>query len=146
MTNYNGWVFADAYWQWHKDVYHIRGLEKGDHEMVKERNGPFAGKRINRPVANYKYCHSVMMEFVSKQIGHGVRSQLESLLKGDLIISSGPNELRVWTFVHGVFGSIGLKVAHSDETLSGQELPSFATCVCNEKYLWLQNTRPSEIY
>ena len=50
--------------------------------MVKERNGPFAGKRINRPVANYKYCHSVMVEFVSKQIGHGVRSQLESLLKG----------------------------------------------------------------
>ena len=54
--------------------------------MVKERNGPFAGKRINRPVANYKYCHSVMVEFVSKQIGHGVRSQLESLLKGNASI------------------------------------------------------------
>jgi len=79
----------DAYWQWHKDVYHIRGLEKGDHEMVKERNGPFAGKRINRPVANYKYCHSVMVEFVSKQIGHGVRSQLESLLKGRQVFMEG---------------------------------------------------------
>ena len=57
----------DSYWQWNSEVFHIRGLEKGDHEMVKERNGPFAGKRINRPVANYNYCRGVMAEYVSSR-------------------------------------------------------------------------------
>ena len=70
-------------------MYHVRGLEKGDHEMIKERNGPFAGKRINRPVANYKYCHSVMQDFVAKRLGAGLGQQLESLLKGRPVFMEG---------------------------------------------------------
>ncbi len=35
---------CDAHWEWKGNVYRVRGLEKGDFELVKERNGPFAGK------------------------------------------------------------------------------------------------------
>jgi len=34
---------CDAHWEWEGKVYRVRGLEKGDFELVKERNGPFAG-------------------------------------------------------------------------------------------------------
>lgn len=37
---------CDAHWEWLGKVYRVRGLEKGDFELVKERNGPFAGKNI----------------------------------------------------------------------------------------------------
>ena len=35
---------CDAHWEWQGKAYRVRGLEKGDYELVKERNGPFAGK------------------------------------------------------------------------------------------------------
>jgi hypothetical protein len=35
---------CDAHWEWLGKVYRVRGLEKGDYELVKERNGPFAGQ------------------------------------------------------------------------------------------------------
>ena len=34
---------CDAHWEWRGKAYRVRGLEKGDYELVKERNGPFAG-------------------------------------------------------------------------------------------------------
>jgi len=83
---------TDTYWQWRNEVFHIRGLglEKGDHEMVKERNGPFQGKRHNRPVANYNYCSGVMSKYVAKHLqGAGVKGQLESLLKGRAVFMEG---------------------------------------------------------
>lgn len=57
---------CDAHWEWNGKVYRVRGLEKGDYELVKERNGPFAGKKINRPVANYDYCHNVFNTYISQ--------------------------------------------------------------------------------
>lgn len=60
---------CDAFWQWGNVTYRVRGLAKAHHELVKERNGPFAGKKINRPVANYDQCHHVCSGYVSKQLG-----------------------------------------------------------------------------
>ena len=37
---------CDAHWEWKSKIYRVRGLEKGDYELVKERNGPFAGKAL----------------------------------------------------------------------------------------------------
>jgi len=36
---------CDAHWEWKGKAYRVRGLEKGDYELVKERNGPFAGEK-----------------------------------------------------------------------------------------------------
>jgi hypothetical protein len=36
---------CDAHWEWRGKAYRVRGLEKGDYELVKERNGPFAGRK-----------------------------------------------------------------------------------------------------
>ena len=47
--------------------YHVKGLRKSVEE-VKERNGPFAGKRVSRPVADYEACHGVVLNNVQKII------------------------------------------------------------------------------
>ena len=38
-------------------------------EEVKERNGPFAGKRVSRPVADYEACHSIVLSNIQKLLG-----------------------------------------------------------------------------
>ena len=48
---------CDAFWHWNNTTFHVRGVVNGTYELVRERNGPFAGKKINRPVAKYDYCH-----------------------------------------------------------------------------------------
>ncbi len=59
---------SDAFWQWRGRAYHVRGLANGTYELVKERNGPFAGKKINRPVAKYGYCHNVCSGYVNQKL------------------------------------------------------------------------------
>ena len=59
---------CDAFWHWSNNTYHIRGVVNGTYELVRERNGPFAGKRINRPVAKYDYCHRVCAAYVSEKL------------------------------------------------------------------------------
>ena len=48
--------------------YHVKGLHKSVEE-VKERNGPFAGKRVSRPVADYEACHSIVLSNIQKLLG-----------------------------------------------------------------------------
>ena len=45
----------------------MKGLHKSVEE-VKERNGPFAGKRVARPVANYEACHSVVVSILLRVV------------------------------------------------------------------------------
>lgn len=59
---------CDAFWHWGNQTYHVRGVINGTFELVRERNGPFAGKRINRPVAKYDYCHRVCAAYVSEKL------------------------------------------------------------------------------
>ena len=59
---------CDAFWHWTNATYHVRGVVNGTYELVRERNGPFAGKRINRPVAKYDYCHRVCAAYVSEKL------------------------------------------------------------------------------
>ena len=39
-------------------------------EEVKERNGPFAGKRVARPVANYEACHTAVVAHLQAALGN----------------------------------------------------------------------------
>ena len=39
-------------------------------EEVKERNGPFAGKRVARPVANYEACHTAVLAHLQAALGN----------------------------------------------------------------------------
>ena len=55
---------SDAFWEWQGTTFHVRGVVNGTYELVRERNGPFAGKKINRPVAKYDYCHRVCSSYV----------------------------------------------------------------------------------
>ena len=59
---------CDAFWHWKNSTYHVRGVVNGTYELVRERNGPFAGKKINRPVAKYDYCHKVCAAFVGERL------------------------------------------------------------------------------
>lgn len=59
---------SDAFWEWQGTTYHVRGVVNGTYELVRERNGPFAGKKINRPVAKYEYCHRVCAAFVNQKL------------------------------------------------------------------------------
>jgi len=63
---------VDRWWEWKGQTYHVKGLPRSVEE-VKERNGPFAGKKVSRPVANYEVCHGVVAEHVK-----GVLEQQDS--------------------------------------------------------------------
>ena len=56
---------VDRWWEWRGHTYHVKGLHKSVEE-VKERNGPFAGKRVSRPVADYVACHNMVLNNVQK--------------------------------------------------------------------------------
>merc|ERR1719383_678079 len=59
---------VDRWWDFRGHSYHVKGIKRSVEE-VKERNGPFAGKRVSRPVANFDDCHSTVVSFVNKKIG-----------------------------------------------------------------------------
>ena len=54
---------------WKGRKLHVRGKVKPDYELVRERNGPFAGKRVNRPVANYDECHGLAKGYIDAKLG-----------------------------------------------------------------------------
>ena len=60
---------VDRWWDFRGHRYHVKGLHKSVEE-IKERNGPFAGKRVSRPVANYEACHGVVLNIVQKILGN----------------------------------------------------------------------------
>ena len=60
---------VDRWWDFRGHRYHVKGLHKSVEE-IKERNGPFAGKRVSRPVANYEACHGVVLNVVQKTLGN----------------------------------------------------------------------------
>ena len=55
---------------------HVKGKKKPDHELVKERNGPFAGKRVNRPVANYDECRTLAKNYLEANLGKNASDSL----------------------------------------------------------------------
>ena len=55
---------------------YIRGKKKPDYELVKERNGPFAGKRVNHPVANYDQCHTLAKNYLEAKLGKNASDSL----------------------------------------------------------------------
>jgi len=59
---------VDRWWEYDGRRYHVRGLYRSVEE-TKERNGPFAGKRVSRPVANYDVCHNIVLNHVKAKLG-----------------------------------------------------------------------------
>jgi len=71
---------VDRWWDFRGHRYHVKGLHKSVEE-IKERNGPFAGKRVSRPVANYEACHGVVLNIVQKILGNNFEPVIKELRK-----------------------------------------------------------------
>jgi hypothetical protein len=71
---------VDRWWDFRGHRYHVKGLHKSVEE-IKERNGPFAGKRVSRPVANYEACHGVVLNIVQKNLGNNFDYVIKELRK-----------------------------------------------------------------
>ncbi len=56
---------------------------------MRERNGPFAGKKTNRPVASYEGCHTRAVTFLSSGIPGNETRRMRALLKGREIFMEG---------------------------------------------------------
>lgn len=67
----------------------VLGKAEPDFELVKERNGPFAGKKINRPVANYEGCHATAKDYIRRHLTTNETDTLRSLFKGRPIFMEG---------------------------------------------------------
>jgi len=67
---------VDRWWEYGGHNYHVRGIKRSVEE-IKERNGPFAGKRVSRPVANFDDCHANVVNFVKSRL----KSELEFVIK-----------------------------------------------------------------
>lgn len=76
---------VDRWWDFAGHRYHVKGLHRycessraiphentltRSVEEVKERNGPFAGKRVARPVANYEACHTAVVAHLQAALGN----------------------------------------------------------------------------
>ena len=61
---------------WKGRKMHIRGKKNPDYELIKERNGPFAGKRVNHPVANYDECHTLAKNYLEAHLGKNASESL----------------------------------------------------------------------
>ena len=59
---------------------HTRGKKNPDYELIKERNGPFAGKRVNHPVANYDECHTLAKNYLEAHLGKNASESLRYLI------------------------------------------------------------------
>ena len=114
---------VDSIWSYNDTLIRVRGVEKGDMEMVKERNGPFAGKKINRPVANYDKCHRLSSHWVESRISPDEKSyanfrKLMGILKGRGVFMEGL--LLEKAFERGLSLPIrggGVKMKHFSESL-----------------------------
>jgi len=71
---------VDRWWDFRGHRYHVKGLLKSVEE-IKERNGPFAGKRVSRPVANYQACHGVVLNIIQKTLGTSFAYVIKELKK-----------------------------------------------------------------
>jgi len=69
---------VDRWWDYGGKRYHVRGLYRGVEE-TKERNGPFAGKRVSRPVANYDVCHGIVLSHVKAKLSSGLESVIKEV-------------------------------------------------------------------
>jgi len=76
---------VDRWWDFNQHRYHVKGLHKSVEE-VKERNGPFAGKRVARPVANYEACHAVVVSHIQATIGTKYQQVIKELKKRKIYI------------------------------------------------------------
>ena len=64
--------------------------------LVRERNGPFAGKKINRPVAKYDYCHRVCATYVDEKL----RVKFEDA-------DGGKSDKAIFDSLRGATGGVG---------------------------------------
>jgi len=69
---------VDRWWEFRGHNYHVKGLHKSVEE-VKERNGPFAGKRVSRPVADYEACHGLVLTNTLNIINNKYESVLKEI-------------------------------------------------------------------
>lgn len=76
---------VDRWWEYGGKKYHVKGLLRSVEE-VKERNGPFAGKKVSRPVANYDGCHAVVLDFVNKALGQDFAQVIQDLRRRKVYI------------------------------------------------------------
>ena len=76
---------VDRWWEYGGHSYHVKGLHRSVEE-VKERNGPFAGKRVARPVANYEACHTVVVSHVQASLGNTYNQVIKDLKKRKVFI------------------------------------------------------------
>ena len=79
---------VDRWWEFRGHNYHVKGLHKSVEE-VKERNGPFAGKRVSRPVADYEACHGLVLTNTLNIINNKYESVLK--VKQPLTTESNSN-------------------------------------------------------
>ena len=71
-------------------------MVNGTYELVRERNGPFAGKKINRPVAKYDYCHRVCATYVDEKL----RVKFEDA-------DGGKSDKAIFDSLRGATGGVG---------------------------------------
>jgi len=71
---------VDRWWEFRGHRYHVKGLHKSVEE-IKERNGPFAGKRVSRPVANYEACHGIVLNIIQSTLGANFDYVIKELRK-----------------------------------------------------------------
>eukprot|EP00092_Neocalanus_flemingeri_P095852 GFUD01121965.1.p1 GENE.GFUD01121965.1~~GFUD01121965.1.p1 ORF type:complete len:455 (-),score=108.00 GFUD01121965.1:152-1516(-) len=76
---------VDRWWDFRGHRYHVKGLHKSVEE-IKERNGPFAGKRVSRPVANYEACHAMVLNIIQKTMGNSFEYVVKELKKRKVYI------------------------------------------------------------
>jgi len=76
---------VDRWWDFDGHRYHVKGLHKSVEE-VKERNGPFAGKRVARPVANYEVCHTAVVSHIQAALGNKYQQVIKDLKKRKIYI------------------------------------------------------------
>jgi len=69
---------VDRWWEYSGKRYHVRGLYRGVEE-TKERNGPFAGKRVSRPVANYDVCHGIVLSHVKSKLTQALEAVIKEV-------------------------------------------------------------------
>lgn len=80
---------SQAHWTYKGSFYEVVGKEKPDFELVKERNGPFAGKKVNRPVAHYQQCHNLAAQYISAHLPDKDASLIKDLVRGRKVFMEG---------------------------------------------------------
>jgi hypothetical protein len=84
---------VEADWSWAGRDFRVLGKAEPDFELIKERNGPFAGKKVNRPVANYEECHVAATAYLDAHLDAHVDANasagVRELLRGRETFMSG---------------------------------------------------------